>query len=143
MSPSSTLRSGSCLCKSIKYETIGDPIRFAICHCMNCKKATGSAFMSNIFFSKEKVRVLGGEEHLTFYRDTDTASGFPLDRYFCINCGSNVFLQSSQPRGKTIRIVTLGSLDNPTDWVPKVEVWPEHRQHWIKGIDLQKKFAKL
>jgi hypothetical protein len=53
MSSSSTVRSGSCLCKSIKYEIIGDPITFRICHCMNCKKSSGSAFMSNLFFSKE------------------------------------------------------------------------------------------
>ena len=50
---SSTVRSGSCLCKSIKYEIIGDPITFRVCHCMNCRKATGSAFMSNLVFSKE------------------------------------------------------------------------------------------
>jgi len=99
--------------------------------------------MSNLFFAKEKVRLLKGEEHLKFYRDNDTDSGFPLDRYFCINCGSNMFLQSNQKAGNAIRIVTLGSLDIPTDWVPKLEHWPEHRQHWIKEIELKKKIAKL
>ena len=61
---SSSLRSGSCLCKSIKYEVIGDPITFRICHCMNCKKATGSAFMSNLFFSKEVSYILSNTESI-------------------------------------------------------------------------------
>ena len=100
-----------------------------------------------------------GEEHLRCYQDKDTKSGFPLERYFCINCGSNVFLQSYQ---QAIRIIALGSLDSPTDWgtslcplfntniqlqciplVPKTELWSEHRQHWINGIKLQKKIVKL
>ena len=50
------------------------------------------------------------------YQDNDTNSGFPLDRYFCINCGSNMFVQSNRESANAIRIVTLGSLDSPTDW---------------------------
>lgn len=66
-------------------------------------------------------------------------------------------------------MVTIGSLDDiPTNWgvfviliverptfidatslsffgfsVPKTELWPEHRLQWIKGIELQKRVAKL
>ena len=75
-----------------------------------------------------------------------------------------MFLQSNQQSGKAVRIVTLGSLDSPTDWgtslwpkafikyqislliiflVPKSELWREHRPHWISGIELQKKIVKL
>lgn len=48
-------RTGSCLCRAVKYEVIGEPVTIRVCHCGNCKKATGAAFMTNGFF-KESVR---------------------------------------------------------------------------------------
>lgn len=47
---------GSCLCGKIRYEVASKPeevTRF-ICHCVTCKKASGSCFMSNWWMS-EKV----------------------------------------------------------------------------------------
>jgi len=49
----STIKHGSCLCKSVQYTLRGNPITFRVCHCMNCKKSTGSAFMTNVFFFDE------------------------------------------------------------------------------------------
>ncbi|KAH9481996.1 hypothetical protein JR316_0006526 [Psilocybe cubensis] len=133
---STKVRTGSCLCKAVKYEVAGDPITFRICHCQNCKKATGSAFMTNVFFTEDKLRVTEGQEKLKVYHDHETASGNVLSRYFCSQCGSNVFLQSSDKRavaGK-IRIIAAGTLDEEFDWVPKTQLWPELKQHFIHGI---------
>lgn len=48
---------GSCLCKKVNYELKGDPGTFVVCYCVNCQKATGSAFMANTFWRVEVSRL--------------------------------------------------------------------------------------
>lgn len=43
---------GSCLCGSVAYTTKGEPVTQMLCHCRNCRKATGSAFMANNYYLK-------------------------------------------------------------------------------------------
>lgn len=47
---------GGCLCGTIQYRIAGTPQRTIVCHCDNCQRVTGSAFMVNAWF-KEKVRI--------------------------------------------------------------------------------------
>jgi Glutathione-dependent formaldehyde-activating enzyme len=46
-------RYGSCLCQAIRYELVEEPFRRVLCHCIECKKATGSAFMANSWYNKD------------------------------------------------------------------------------------------
>ena len=63
---------------------------------------------------------MAGEDSLKFYADPGTASGTPLNRYFCVNCGSNVFLRSQikELNGKKndLHIIALGTLDEVAEW---------------------------
>lgn len=36
---------GSCLCVGIHYEVHGDIGELSVCHCKNCQKVNGSAFL--------------------------------------------------------------------------------------------------
>ncbi|KIM37279.1 hypothetical protein M413DRAFT_77269 [Hebeloma cylindrosporum] len=141
MSPSYNLRSeklrtGSCLCKSVNYEVTGEPISFRVCHCQNCRRASGSAFMANIFFKGKQVRVVSGEEKLKVFADLDTASGAPLHRYFCTECGSNIFFRPTSKRALELdyKLISSGTLNEEVDWVPEAEMWPECRRGFVKGI---------
>ena len=51
---------GGCLCGDIRYEVEGEPFRTANCHCDDCRKATGSAYATNLFFKEEQILVLQG-----------------------------------------------------------------------------------
>jgi len=123
---------GSCLCNSVEYEITGEPFTFFVCHCNNCKKASGAAFMSNAFFKSnvcilfhestgcafltiliQQVMVLKGSEHIQRYRDNDTASGRAVIRCFCPQCGSNLFLENDN---NDFIIVATGTLDDRVDW---------------------------
>lgn len=44
--------SGSCLCRQIRYEATGAPVMNMLCHCENCRKATGSFCMANSMYLK-------------------------------------------------------------------------------------------
>lgn len=47
------IRPDSCLCQAIRYELVEEPFRRVLCHCIECKKATGSAFMANSWYNKD------------------------------------------------------------------------------------------
>ncbi|KDR72261.1 hypothetical protein GALMADRAFT_74028 [Galerina marginata CBS 339.88] len=138
---STKVRNGSCLCKSVQYTVTGDPLTFRVCHCQNCRKATGSAFMTNVFFNKDNVCITEGEEMLGTYPDQETWNGATLNRLFCSSCGSNVFLRSTDKAAveRNIIIIALGTLNDDVDWVPKTELWPELRRTFVHGIETTKK----
>ncbi|KJA25147.1 hypothetical protein HYPSUDRAFT_38115 [Hypholoma sublateritium FD-334 SS-4] len=140
-------RTGSCLCRAVKYEVTGEPVTIRVCHCGNCKKATGAAFMTNGFFKESQVRILAGEDMLKFYADPGTASGTPLNRYFCGNCGSNVFLRSQikvlNGKKNDLHIVALGTLDEVAEWKPNTEIFKEQKTHFVTGIEVQTRNPKL
>ncbi|KAF9470482.1 hypothetical protein BDN70DRAFT_821319 [Pholiota conissans] len=116
--PDQKLRTGSCLCGGVRYEVRGEPITTRVCHCANCKKATGAAFMTNGFFKEGQIRTIQGADLLKSFPDLNTESGTPLNRFFCSVCGSNVFLRSdpSGTRYDDIHIIALGTLDAPVEW---------------------------
>ncbi|TFK21244.1 hypothetical protein FA15DRAFT_85531 [Coprinopsis marcescibilis] len=132
---------GSCLCKAVQYTLKGSkPLEIRVCHCVNCRKATGSAFMTNSFWFNQDFEITKGKDLLRAYRDEETASGIPIDRYFCSVCGSNIYLQSSHKKNKWV-VVGLGTLDSEecSRWGPHKELFPEQRRTWIQGIELKNK----
>ncbi len=38
---------GSCLCQKIRYEISQEPGDFGYCHCVSCRKASGSGHAAN------------------------------------------------------------------------------------------------
>ncbi|KAF8894664.1 Mss4-like protein [Infundibulicybe gibba] len=131
------MRYGSCLCQAIKYKVTGPPFMLVVCHCDNCQKATGSAFMTNAFFKAKYVVLLKGEEHIKQYKDPGTRSGNPIFRSFCSQCGSCIFLGGG---GREYKMVAAGTLDDSSDWVPRMENLPEYRRTWLHDIGLQPNF---
>ncbi|KAG5715988.1 hypothetical protein E4T56_gene18075 [Termitomyces sp. T112] len=117
---------GSCLCRAIQYTITGEPFTFYVCHCVNCRKSSGSAFLSNGFFKKEQVKVTKGSDHIRVYHDMDTKSGAPLLRSFCPTCSASLFIGNNK---NTLTIVSLGTLDDEVDWVPRGESFTHSRRN--------------
>ncbi|KII85289.1 hypothetical protein PLICRDRAFT_94852 [Plicaturopsis crispa FD-325 SS-3] len=130
-SSSSTAQShkGSCLCKKVQFEVTGKPFTFFVCHCSNCKKASGSAFMANVFFKEDQFRLLEGADSIRVYEDSDVESGATLHRSFCGNCGSSLFLANSKRPGN--RIIASGTIDGAHDWTPVKEVFGHRKIGWL------------
>lgn len=83
--------SGECLCGSIKV-TITDSELFSkqrghLCHCANCRKASGSMASANLLIEEEKVKIEDRDGTLKTYEDDETLSGGLLKRNFCGQCG--------------------------------------------------------
>jgi hypothetical protein len=110
-------RAGGCLCGSIRYEVVGEPLRVGICHCMDCRKDSGSVFT---------VFAIWPRDHFRY-------SGEPLvyeGRGFCGKCGSRLFNVS-----ETEAEIHIGSLDvAPTDLEPQYELWVKRREPWLAAL---------
>lgn len=52
-------RQAACHCGQLSLEVTGDPFVVSICHCLACKRRTGSAFGMQAAFTPEQVQIVG------------------------------------------------------------------------------------
>ena len=57
--PYDSRRSGSCLCGGIQFSVTGDPFRIGLCHCKDCRKASGSTFSAFAVWPLEAFETTG------------------------------------------------------------------------------------
>ena len=99
---------GSCLCGSVNYKSNSDPLVVQNCHCDQCRKATGSVYLTNLFIKEENFEITGEVNNYTHLSD----AGNNMTKYFCPNCGSQVFGKNSgRPGIITIRAGTVNEKD--------------------------------
>ena len=99
---------GRCLCGDVEFEIRADPVRVSYCHCTWCRKAVGNIVISYVTFPSDSIQMKKNQP-----------KGFrgPLvERFFCANCGTPIYGQWMQDRGKSH--VMIGSLDNPENFAP-------------------------
>ena len=110
-------RTGGCLCGAIRYRLEGEPITVGLCHCADCRKESGSMFVTYAQWPLADFSYTG---QLSAYRG----------RGFCADCGSRLFnLQDT-----TVE-VRIGSLDDaPIGLIPSREGWTKRREHWLAPI---------
>lgn len=112
---------GQCLCGQINYQINAKPLGVGNCHCNNCRRTSGAAFSSWVYFEKSKFSLQG---QLVQYKSSDWA-----ERGFCSRCGSQVICYDS--RLPDCVALTVGSLDEPSDIVPQLNVWTSNRLSWL------------
>jgi hypothetical protein len=125
--------SGGCLCGAIRYQVTGEPVRMAICHCDDCRKATGAAFTTNIFVKEADLRIVRGSPKQ--YRHP-ADSGSTMTKEFCPDCGSQLFGYSSRSAG--IKHVKVGTIDDASFVKPQLEVYTVRKLPYVRlqdGID--------
>ena len=53
------LLTGGCMCGVVRYECSAEPIVTANCHCRDCQRASGSAFISGFIVPRNAVVIAG------------------------------------------------------------------------------------
>ncbi|MXO73915.1 GFA family protein [Altererythrobacter aerius] len=102
-------KSGGCQCGRVRYTASVDPAEAYLCHCRMCQRATGGFAAS--FVSVEQADVdWDGEPD--FYESSPIA-----ERPFCARCGTPLGFRFKT--GSTKMDLTVGSFDDPGDFVPK------------------------
>ncbi len=116
---------GGCLCGAVRYRATKDPIGVAHCHCKNCQKHTGAAFVTSIGFSGDCFSWVGEEP--TLYRSSE--NGY---RGFCPNCGSTLSFHWSDLGTDWVH---AGTLDDPEKVTPEFHFWTKRQISWVKLDD--------
>jgi hypothetical protein len=118
MSGRNDARLGGCQCGAIRYELSDGPLELYVCHCLECRKQSASAFGISFIVAKTALHVIKGEPKF-WSRSTD--AGNTLDCAFCPECGSRLW---HQRRGSTDTLsIKGGSLDGPVDLSHVIHIW--------------------
>ena len=116
---------GGCLCGAVRYEAEAEPIFVRACHCKECQRFTGSAFVTAVAVPREAIRITG---NMRTYTQPGGTSGLPLHRRFCPVCGSPVVVQVD---GSARMVIMAGTLDDTAIFRPTANIFCEEAQSWV------------
>ncbi len=117
---------GGCACGQIRYRLGTPPLFVHCCHCRDCQRQTGSAFVLNALIETDRVNLLSGEPTL-FRMPTD--SGRPHEVARCPECGTAVWSHYGGLRVLTFSRV--GTLDAPAALPPDVHIYTRSKLPWV------------
>ena len=115
---------GSCLCGAVAYDSKADPQVVAHCHCVDCRKSSGTGHGTHIVIPAEAFTVTG---NVTFY-DKPADSGAVVSRGFCPTCGSPVYSTNSALPGMVFPRASI--LDDPDQVTPQMIVYASRAPGW-------------
>ena len=121
-----------CACDAVAFEFDRDPDFIAVCHCLDCKRASGGEAATWFGVAEDDFSLIRGQP--TAYEYV-ADSGGKLSRNFCPTCGSRLFT-SKLDNFPGLVFVQLGSLDRPGAITPKLEMFVKRRLPWVKPLGL-------
>jgi hypothetical protein len=118
-------REGGCACGALRYRLASEPMFIHCCHCLNCQRQTGSAFVINLLIEADRVQILTGT---TREVDVPRDDGSMQRIFRCPHCQVAVF---SEYGSRKVRFVRGGTLDDPTDITPDVHIFTRSKVGWL------------
>ena len=112
---------GSCLCRTLQYEIVGDIDGVWMCHCSNCRKASGGTGNAIVIVNKAHFHWLTGKDHRTTYALRPT---YTITR--CRTCGTPLPAEEDETRV----YLTAGTLDDPIGVGIKAHIFCASRADW-------------
>jgi hypothetical protein len=121
----SVTREGGCSCGAVRYRLASDPLFVHCCHCLNCQRQTGSAFVINLLIEADRVELLAGEPE-----PVDVPRGRTQQQriFRCPSCQVAVFSRYTSAK---VRFVRGGTLDEPSSVEPDVHIYTRSKLPWV------------
>jgi hypothetical protein len=112
---------GSCLCGQVRWRASAEPVNVRVCHCNNCRRATGAPFFARAVFLTAD-----------FEREGETTcwpTSPRVDRRSCARCGTAMF---SVPNDPPARVgVAVATFADPKRVAPQMHIWVSKKLDWI------------
>jgi hypothetical protein len=124
--PESAGLEGGCSCGAVRYRLTSAPMFVNCCHCKDCQRQTGSAFVLNALIESDRLEILSGAPEPV---SMPTDSGRPHDIYRCPQCGVAVW--SDYGRRGVMLFVRVGTLDDPSALPPDVHIYTRSKLPWV------------
>lgn len=119
-------RTGGCSCGAVRYRLEADPMFVHCCHCRDCQRQTGSAFVINLLIETSQVTIVAGGPVAVA---VPTDSGRPHRIFRCPDC--QVAIASEYGGIATLRFVRAGTLDDLTSIAPDVHIYVRSKVSWV------------
>jgi hypothetical protein len=122
-----TLREASCSCGQLVATFAGEPARVSACHCLHCKRRTGSAFSWTATYAESALVSTHGDYHVHTRINEEGHRGL---HHFCPSCGNTVtYTLEVRPGMISVPAGAFADTDFPP---PTVEVYGERRNSWCE-----------
>ena len=95
------------------------------CHCLNCQRQTGSAFVINLLLEADRMELVAGDpQPVEVPRDDGTTQTI----FRCPACQVALFSEYGRPE---VRFVRAGTLDEPSSVAPDVHIFTRSKVPWV------------
>ena len=120
-----TTLEGGCSCGAVRYRLASEPLFVHCCHCLNCQRQTGSAFVINLLIETDRVELLAGEPVAV---DVPRDDGSAQTIFRCPACQVAVWSRYGRD---DVRFVRAGTLDEPRAIEPDVHIFTRSKVGWV------------
>ena len=117
---------GGCACGRVRYRLGTPPMFVHCCHCLDCQRQTGSAFVLNALIEADRIVLLSGDPQPV---SVPTDSGSPHQIFRCPAC--QIALWSNYGGRAALRFVRVGTLDKPAALPPDVHIYIRSKVPWV------------
>ena len=163
----------TCYCGTVQLELQGPPLRvyresralpilglvlsrMVVCHCLGCRKETGSMFATQVRIPRSAVKVVRGEEKIVKYSrpkdKIDPETGITPNAAHCAKCGSPIWVEDSvnfrirygliDAESEEAQAVLAGKLEGVDEktnaaWHPMLELFCKRKAAWAKDWSVE------
>ena len=112
---------GGCLCGGVRYRLLQAPERLCDCHCLDCRRASGAAYVTWGAVKDGTFQLLSGELRRVPYADRV--------RLFAACCGTQICFRDA--KDSEYIDVAICTLDDPAPFAPRKAIWTEDHLPWV------------
>jgi len=124
---------GGCFCGATRIRYTGDVQGKALCHCLDCRKISGSTYSTNLIVPGEGFEVTSGSPKSISKKGSNT--GNDITSYFCPDCGSTLYRDgASFGDSKIIKAGVMDDFEALNEAKPGLELYAPNRPHWVAAI---------
>ena len=127
---------GGCLGGRVRYTAEGPALFGVLCHCRDCQRASGAGHVPVVGVSKADFSGTGDPKSYA----SIGGSGRTSVRAFCPDCGSLLF--GTLKLAPDMVTIYVGSLDEPSVFVPDASMFARSRHEWDIGAKALPEFPE-
>lgn len=126
---------GGCHCGAVRYETSGEAITHALCHCSDCRRHAGAPMVGWAMFKESQIRIIQGQTKT--YQSSKQGC-----REFCPECGTGLFYKNSEMLPGIIDVQT-GTLDDASQLPARCHIQTAERLSWMTEVNTLPEFERF
>ena len=125
---------GGCMCGAVRFEAEGEPQHHALCHCADCRRASGAPMTGWALFAQDRVTITGTPVDYNSSRDNH--------RQFCGTCGTGLFFYSESIFPGMVDIQS-STFDDPDALAPTAHIQVADAPRWADTAAELPKFERF